>query len=64
MTPQEIARDIERRRACMAGAEHDGDQLGIGERGRAVRKEAFTRALGGGPFGDGGHAETDRSETG
>jgi hypothetical protein len=29
-----------------------------------VRKEAFTRALGGGPFGDGGHAETDRSETG
>jgi hypothetical protein len=60
MPAEQIARDIERRRLRIACAQHDGDQFGVGERVRAVGKQALTRTFAGGPVGDARHASRIR----
>jgi len=58
---QEIAGDIQRRRAAAAIAEHHRQKLGVGECRSALRKQPFARALARGPVGDIGHARSNKA---
>src|SRR5579864_8725737 len=61
MPPEQIARDIERRRLCIARTQHNGDQLGVGEGMRAVSEQALARTFAGRPVGDARHRIASRS---
>src|SRR6185503_4481203 len=58
MPPEQTARDVERGRGRGSRAEHDGEELGVGERCRALRKQALARAFTGRPLADGRHSRT------
>ena len=49
---QQVARKVHGTHAGHAGAQKDGQQFGIREGARAVRQQAFSRTLVGGPVGD------------
>ena len=47
---EQLARDVEHRAPGDAGTQHHREQLGVGERGRAERQQAFARTFGCRPF--------------